>query len=245
MLASTVWYLPLARSGSPAASCTRVGLGVVLGGRTAASSMSTASTRRRRTWPRRWPGCRSRSRSRARAGPAAPGARSSAGTCGWSDGCRCRRPGRGRAGSPAGLRRRLVPGRHDPEGGRDLHRLELRLREAHPVLLGTSSMPSTCAPAKKSCACSSAPLLRARLGGNSATTGALPALLGRRHAGLAEQGLLGIGVCASASSTETLSASSASSASLTASTRSSGRAGATRTCGRSPQRLCCDSHSSR
>jgi hypothetical protein len=67
--------------------------------------------------------------------------------------------------------------------------------------------------------------------GTARSARALPALLGRRHAGLAEQGLLG-GVCASASSTETLSASSASSASLTASTRSSGPAGATRTCGR-------------
>ena len=34
------------------------------------------------------------------------------------------------------LRRRLVPARHDPELLRDVHRRELRLRQAHPVLLG-------------------------------------------------------------------------------------------------------------
>ena len=93
----------------------------------------------RRTAPRRSRGCPSRSRSRARAasrrvGRAAAIQRRHMRVVGWVPVPKAR-PGSSRI-TCARLRRRLVPGRHDPELGRDLDRRELRLRQPHPVLLG-------------------------------------------------------------------------------------------------------------
>jgi hypothetical protein len=95
-----------------------------------------------------------------------------------------------------GLHRRLVPGRHDPERGRDLHRRELRLREAHPVLLRHLLQAQHLAAGEE--------VLRPQQGRGFGGGGAireqrqharaLPALLGRGHAGLAEEGLLGVGL---------------------------------------------------
>ena len=106
---------------------------------TAAGSMSTASICARAE-PRRArsPGCRSRSRSRARAGHA-PARRAAAIQRRHMRVVGCvpvpkARPGSSRITCRA-CARRLVPGRHDPELGRDLDRRELRLRQPHPVLL--------------------------------------------------------------------------------------------------------------
>ena len=94
------------------------------------------------------------------------------------------------------LRRRLVPARHDPELGRDLDRRELALRQAHPVLLGYG-LDGLDVHVRR-------PVLgqdqRRRLGGlglareEGLYERTLPSGLGCRHAGLAEQGLLGVGV---------------------------------------------------
>jgi hypothetical protein len=122
-----------------------------------------------------------------------------------------------------GLRGRLVPGRHNPELRRDLHRRKLRLGQPHPVLVGHRGDPQhTCSLQR-----TPAPATGARFGGIT---------LARNSASRRErcQPSLGGGmpgspnracsasVWASASSTDTLSASSASSASLRTSTRSSG-----------------------
>ena len=91
------------------------------------------------------------------------------------------------------LSRRLVPGRHDPKFGRDIHRGELRLRQAHPVLLGHRADGHQMATREKVLRHQQ----RRRLAGcclgreQGHHARALPAGLGRRHARLAKQGLLG------------------------------------------------------
>jgi hypothetical protein len=91
------------------------------------------------------------------------------------------------------LCRRLVPGRHDPELRRDLDRRELRLRQPHPVLLGHGLNRDQLAAGKKILHLQHVGgILCQRLGGKQRHDArALPARLGRRHAGLAKQGLLG------------------------------------------------------
>ena len=95
-----------------------------------------------------------------------------------------------------GLWRCLMPTRHDPELRRDLDRRELALRQAHPVLLRHSLDGLDVHVGR--------PVLgqdqRRGFGGlgfggeERLDDRALPSSLGRRHAGLAEQGLLGVGV---------------------------------------------------
>ena len=158
------------------------------------------------------------------------------------------RPGSSRI-TCARLRRRLVPGRHDPEVGRDLDRRELRLRQAHPVLLGHGGHAQHAGSRRRSPATAAArpPRAPALPSANSAITrercqpsfgGGMPG---------SPNSACSASVCASASSTETLSASSASSASLTVSTRSSGASRRSSNTARAAtvQRLCAASHSSR
>ena len=99
-----------------------------------------------------------------------------------------------------GLRRRLVPRRHNPEFRRDLDRCELRLRQPHPVLLGHGLNRDQLATGKEILQRQQGSgILRQGFGGkqrHDART--LPAGLGRRHARLAKQRLLsrrvGVGV---------------------------------------------------
>mmetsp|Transcript_5900 Transcript_5900/g.14498 ORF Transcript_5900/g.14498 Transcript_5900/m.14498 type:complete len:421 (-) Transcript_5900:1956-3218(-) len=115
---------------------------------------------------------------------------------------------RGRVGSGAegqarveahhapGLRWRLVPARHDPELGGDLDRRELALREPHPVLLGHGLDGLDVHIARPVLGQDQGDRLgRFRLTREQGLNHrALPAGLGSRHAGLAEQGVLGVGV---------------------------------------------------
>ncbi|MPN27164.1 hypothetical protein SDC9_174591 [bioreactor metagenome] len=89
-----------------------------------------------------------------------------------------------------------MPGGHDPELGRDIHGLELRLRQAHPILLRHGLEGENLAALKK--------VLRqqqiTRLGGcgfvgiEGDHAAAIPAFLRCGHARLAEQCLLGFGL---------------------------------------------------
>ena len=90
-----------------------------------------------------------------------------------------------------------MPGRHNPELGGDIDRCKLRLRQTNPVLLRHFACAQHGATFKEIlqlqqllrfvCGCS---FLEQRH-----DTAALPAVLGRRHAGLTKQRLFGIGLC--------------------------------------------------
>ena len=89
-----------------------------------------------------------------------------------------------------------MPGGHDPKIGRDVHGGKLRLCEPHPVLIDQALHAQNFAALKKV-------LQRQQAGGfprvffrgeQSDQARALPTLFGRRHAGLAKQRLLGIGL---------------------------------------------------
>lgn len=100
------------------------------------------------------------------------------------------------ANADLGLLGQFMPGGHDPELRRDVHRLELRLRQTHPVLLGHGLDGQNLAAFEEVLQLQQL----ARLGGRSlagvesdhATTA--PAFLGCGHARLAEQRLLGFGL---------------------------------------------------
>ena len=95
-----------------------------------------------------------------------------------------------------GLLRQFMPGGNNPELGRDVHGLKLRLRQSHPVLLGHRLDGQNFAAFKEVL------WLQQFTRFNSGSfireqrnhTAALPAVLGRRHAWLAKQGLLSVGL---------------------------------------------------
>ncbi len=86
--------------------------------------------------------------------------------------------------------------RHDPEFGRDVHGRELRLGQPHPVLLRHLGHAQRAAAFKEILSLQQASgLLGGSLGGEQRDhAGALPAFGRRRHAGLAKQGLLSLGL---------------------------------------------------
>ena len=96
----------------------------------------------------------------------------------------------------SGLRGRLMPGGHNPKRGGDVHRLELRLRQAHPVLLGHMLHAQHLTALKEVLRLQKhSRFLRGVFAGvqrNHART--LPTVFGRGHAGLAKERLLGIGL---------------------------------------------------
>lgn len=95
-----------------------------------------------------------------------------------------------------GGRRHFVPGGHDPETLGDRHRLELRLRQAHPVLLGHGFDLQYLAACKEVLqGQQTRELVRIGLAAKQRHHArARPALRWRRQAGFAKQGALGIGV---------------------------------------------------
>jgi hypothetical protein len=95
-----------------------------------------------------------------------------------------------------GGRRHFVPGGHDPETLGDRHRLELRLRQAHPVLLGHGLDLQHLAACKEVLqGQQTRGLVRIGLAAKQRHHArARPALRWRRQAGFAKQGALGIGV---------------------------------------------------
>ena len=95
-----------------------------------------------------------------------------------------------------GLLRQFMPGGNNPELGRDIDGLKLRLRQTHPILLGHRLDGQNFAAFKEVL------WLQQFTRFNSGSfireqrnhTAALPAVLGRRHPGLAKQGLLSVGL---------------------------------------------------
>ena len=99
-----------------------------------------------------------------------------------------------KANADLGLLGQFMPGWHNPELGRDIHGLELRLRQAHPILLGYRLDGQNLATFKKVLRLQQLARFHGRRFGwkQCNHTTALPAILGRRHAGLTKQRLLGI-----------------------------------------------------
>ena len=89
-----------------------------------------------------------------------------------------------------------MPGRHDPEIGGDVHWRKLRLGQPHPVLLRHFSHAQHLAAFKKVLYGQQLLRLLGSIGRGEQRhhPAALPSILGRGHAGLAKQGLLGIGL---------------------------------------------------
>ena len=114
---------------------------------------------------------------------------------GWV-GSRAKGQPRIQADATARSRGHLVPRRHDPEIGRDVHRRELGLREPDPVLLLHHTHPLHDAALEEILGLQQLPrllgrLLRRKQGSDAAT---LPTLTRGRHARFSKKRLLGIGV---------------------------------------------------
>jgi hypothetical protein len=197
MLASTVWYCPCALSATPHSAARGWLRRWQRVDDTAASSMSTASMACAPNLARQWPECQSHSRSPARAGP--PGAMAGNPAQAHAGGgvrAGAKRQARVQPDDLTGLRGRLVPGGHDPEFGVISTGANCDCVRRTQSWSGTGATPSTLQPSKKSCACSKTPLRRLPPSAwkQRQHPRALPALLGRWHAGLAKQGLFGVGL---------------------------------------------------